>query len=273
MLRMKWFAAAALAVVAVLAFVTSAGAQPVTAAQTATSTVVVPREQPVQFTFTADTTHDPVIAQVSVSAEDAIQMAIQRHPAIRGFRVQVSDVETDCGGDNSLSATDIVGNTQNTAVLGNICSAGMASALPIYQAAGVVTISGSATAGFLPALGPTVFNRTAVVSDATGDPGDIWGSRVAALPSVLEWEQEFEAEFGSPPFLEPYPALYFDAASLLLSRLQQVSRIVNGNLVINRAALASAVRNTTNFQGVSCTITLDPSTGNRVDDLAGCAQN
>jgi hypothetical protein len=113
MLRMKWFAAAALAVVAVLAFVTSAGAQPVTAAPTATSTVVVPREQPVQFTFTADTTHDPVIAQVSVSAEDAIQMAIQRHPAIRGFRVQVSDVETDCGGDNSLSATEHRGARQH----------------------------------------------------------------------------------------------------------------------------------------------------------------
>lgn len=92
-------------------------------------------------------------------------------------------------------------------------------------------------------------------------PGDIWGSRVAALPTVLEWGQEFEAEFGSPPLLEPYPALYFDAASLLLSRLQQVPRIVNGKIVLNRAAVASAVRNTTNFQGVSCTITHDPSTG------------
>lgn len=273
MLRMKWFAAAVLAVAAVLAFVASASAQPISTAPTATSTVVVPRGQPVQFAFTADTTHDPLFAQITASAEQAIQMAIEQHPTIRGFRVQVNYVETDCAGDNTLSATEIVSNTQNTAVLGNMCSAGMASALPIYQAAGVVTISGSATASYLPALGPTVFNRTAVVSDAPGDPGDIWAAQVATLPSVLEWEQEFEAEFGAAPFLEPYPALYFDAASLLLSRLQQVARIVNGNLVINRAALASAVRNTTNFQGVSCTITLDPVTGNRVDDLAGCAQN
>jgi ABC-type branched-subunit amino acid transport system substrate-binding protein len=115
-----------------------------------------------------------------------------------------------------------------------------------------------------------------VVSDAPGDAGDIWLSQIVSLPSVLEWDQEFEAEFGVAPFLSPLPALYFDAASLLLRRLQTVSRIVNGNLVIDRAALANAVRNTANFQGVTCTLTLDPLTGNRVNDpaaLARCAED
>jgi ABC-type branched-subunit amino acid transport system substrate-binding protein len=270
---MKWFGAVAIAAAAILVPAAAAGARPVVTSPAATSIVVVPRGRPVQIAFTADTTHLPVIADVSASAEDAIRMAIEQHPTIRGFWVQLNHVETDCFGDNTASATAIVSNTQNTAVLGNICSVGMVSALPIYQAAGVVTISGSATASVLPSLGPTVFNRTAVVSDAAGDAGDIWASQVAALPSVLEWEQEFAAEFGMAPFLEPYPALYFDAASLLLNRLQQVSRVVNGNLVIDRAALARAVRNTTKFQGISCTITLDPLTGNRVDNLAGCAQN
>jgi hypothetical protein len=79
-------------------------------------------------------------------------MAIEQHPTIRGFRVQENNVETSCGGDNTSSATAIVGNTQNTAVLGNICSAGMVSALPIYEAAGVVTTSGSASASLLPPL-------------------------------------------------------------------------------------------------------------------------
>src|SRR5262245_8630366 len=272
MYRMTLLAAAAI-VAAVLVSATSASAQPVATSPTTNGTVVVPRGQPVQIAFTADTTHVPIIADVSASAEDAIQMAVEQHPAIRGFRVQVNHVETDCFGDNTSSATAIVSNTQNTAVLGNICSLGMVSALPIYQAAGVVTISGSATGSFRPPLGPTVFNRTAVVSDASGDAGAIWASQVAPLPSVLEWEQEFEAAFGIAPFLEPYPALYFDAASLLLSDLQRVSKIVNGTLVIDRAALASAVRNTTNFQGVSCTITLDSATGNRINNLAGCAQN
>jgi ABC-type branched-subunit amino acid transport system substrate-binding protein len=264
----------AVAVAAALAVPTAAWADTSQATE-----VVVPRGQPVQFAFTADTTQPqfPVFTAFTTAAENAIQMAIEQHPTIRGFPIQVNDVETLCGdgADNTASATMIVSNAQNTAVLGNLCTSGMVSALPIYEAAGVVTISGSASGSVLPPLGPTVFNRTIAMSDAAGDAGDIWVSQIASLPSVLEWDQEFEAEFGVAPFLSPLPALYFDAASLLLRRLQEVSRIVNGNLVIDRAALASAVRNTTKFQGVTCTLTLDPLTGNRINDpaaLAGCAE-
>ena len=54
---------------------------------------------------------------------------------------------------------------------------------------------------------------------------------------------------------------------LLLDRIGQVGSLNgNGSLSVDRAALAAAVRNTTNYTGVSCTITLDPSTGNRIDD-------
>ncbi len=275
-------AAVAVAVLTAAARVASgqiSGARPAGSAVPTSAQVVVPGGQPVQFAFTADTTQPqfPVFAAFTASAENAIQMAIEQHPTIRGFPIQVNDVETLCGdgADNTASATAIVSNAQNTAVLGNLCTSGMVSALPIYEAAGVVTISGSASGSVLPPLGPTVFNRTIVVSDAAGDAGDIWVSQIASLPSVLEWDQDFEAEFGVAPFLSPLPALYFDAASLLLRRLQEVSRIVNGNLVIDRAALASAVRNTTKFQGVTCTLTLDPLTGNRINDpaaLAGCAE-
>ena len=170
---------------------------------------------------------------------------------------------------------EIVDNTQNAAVLGHICSAGFAGALQIYESAGIVTISGSASFSSLPGFGPTVFNRTHVVSDAQGDAGDLWSMQVAGLPSVLEWEQEYEARFGEAPFLEPLPALSFDAASLLLKRIQQVSRIVDGNLVIDRGKLAQAVRASTKYQGVTCKVTLDPATGNRLNDqaaLARCAE-
>src|SRR6476620_6866372 len=129
MYRMTLLAAAAI-VAAALVSVTSASAQPVATSPTATSTVVVPRGQPVQIAFTADTTEGPFFAELTASLEDAIQMAIERHPTIRGFPVQANNVETSCGGDNTSSATVIVGNTQNTAVLGNICSAGMVSAPP-----------------------------------------------------------------------------------------------------------------------------------------------
>jgi hypothetical protein len=94
---------------------------------------------------------------------------------------------------------------------------------------------------------------------------------VQRLPSDLAWQREYVTEFGSSP--QGFADLYFDAASLLLRRLRQVSRVdAVGDLVIGRDALAGAVRNTTHFPGVSCTIALDPATGNRVNDPAALAR-
>ena len=228
--------------------------------------VVVTRGNPVEIAFPAATE----FPEFSAEFRNAITLAIEAHPTIRGFPIQVNVVETTCGGDNSSVAAAIVANKQNTAVLGHLCSAGFASALPVYEAAGVVTISGSATRDDLPALGPNVFNRTAV---RDGDGGPDWFAQVATLPSVLAWSQAYQARFGSAA--SELAPLYFDAASLLIRRLQQVSKVVDGDLVIDRAELADAVRTTAKYQGVTCKLTLEPGTGNRVNDpdaLARCAE-
>ena len=270
-MRKDVLAATCVILVAVLAGGTSAAARVSRSSLAGTSEVVVPRGQPVQIAFVASSdfpafTHD---------IRNGILMAIEQHPMIRGYSIQLNEFDPPCfsGPDpaaaNAAVASAIVSNPQNTAVIGHFCSQGFAPALPIYEDADVVTISGSATAADLPNLGPDVFNRTAVE-----DPNfDAWYALVGALPSDLAFQQDYQSEFGAAPL--GFTDLYFDAASLLLRDLQQVSRIVNDHLVIDRAALASAVRNTTNFQGVTCTITLDPSTGNRVDDpsaLAGCTE-
>jgi ABC-type branched-subunit amino acid transport system substrate-binding protein len=225
--------------------------------------VVVTRGQPVQIAFTADTTDLP---EYSTSIENAVRMAIAQHPRVKGFPVQLNVVETRCGQDPNVDADDaaaaqtIVANTQNTAVLGNLCSFGFPPALAVYQAAGVVAISGSATADWLPSPALTAFDRT-VVSD--GDGFASWYPLVQALPSDLAWQTEYALEFGSGP--QPFADLYFDAAGLLLDRLRHVShRDPAGDLVIDRAALAAAVRNTTDYDGVSGTIAVDPATGNRL---------
>jgi ABC-type branched-subunit amino acid transport system substrate-binding protein len=230
-------------------------------------TVVVPRGQPLQLAFTASTAE---LGGLSSAIENAVRMAIERHPTVRGFPVQLNAVETPCEGDSTASATAIVANTQNTAVIGNLCSAGFVSALPIYEAAGVVVVSGSATADFLPgAAESTVFNRTI---GRDGDGAAAWMAQVATLPSVQAWNQAYRAEFGTPaPDLAPF---YADAASLLLDRMERGSKVVHGNLVVDRADLAAAVRDTIRFKGVTCAIALDPATGNRVNDpraLAHCA--
>jgi ABC-type branched-subunit amino acid transport system substrate-binding protein len=229
--------------------------------------VAVQRGQPVQIAFAAAlnaSEYEPGIA-------NAIRMAVQAHPVIRGFPIQINLVSAPCGDPAAdvAAATSITANLQNVGVLGQFCSYGFDQALPIYQSAGIVTISGSATNDSLPSFGPTVFDRTTVDDDTF----DSWYATVSQLPSDLAWRQAYALEFGVDP--SAFADLYYDATSLLIRDLQQVSTVDGGDkLIVNRAALAYAVRNTTSYQGVSCTITLDPSTGNRLDDpvaLSRCA--
>src|SRR5262245_3522332 len=250
----------------VLAAVAAIAAPSTLAAGSDRAAVVVAHGQPVQITVAA--IDDPALSQFSVSIERAVALAVLLHPTVRGFRVRVKHVVTACAGDNTAAATAVVRNAQNVALVGHICSGGFESALPIYEAAGLVTISGSASGDALPNLGPTVFNRT-IVADAQG--GTAWYETVKRLPADVIWRRVYELVYGSPP--TDFADLYFDATNLLLARIAQVSRVTRDGLVVDRAALASAVRSTKAFAGVTCTITLDPATGNRVPDeaaLAGC---
>jgi ABC-type branched-subunit amino acid transport system substrate-binding protein len=258
--------------VVALAVSSTAGAvrdpkKPVRRVRSDATLVAVPRGQPVQVAFAAALNapeYEPSIA-------NAVQMAVEAHPAIRGFPIQINLVSAACGDPAAdvAAATSITANLQNVAELGQFCSYGFDQALPIYQSAGVVTISGSATNDSLPSFGPTVFDRTTVDDDTF----DSWYATVAQLPRDLAWQQAYALRFAGAP--SGFADLYYDATSLLIRDLQQVSVVdVGGTLIVNRAALAGAVRTTTGYQGVSCTITLDPSTGNRLNDptaLSRCA--
>jgi len=242
-----------------------------TAAAGAGGQVVIPRGEPVQLAFVGSSD----FPDFTTNIRNALRMAIERHPTIRGHAIQINESDPACfSGDflaaNAANAAAVVSNAQNTAVIGQICSQAAVSALPVYETAGIVTISGSASNSSLPTLAPTVFNRTIVVSDAPGDAGDVWLAGLATLPSDLAFQQAYQAEFGTPPLT--FTDLYFDAASLALARIKQTSRSEDGSLVIDRAALAEAVRDTTDFNGVTCTVTLDPATGNRVNDPAALAR-
>src|SRR4029077_2723174 len=104
------------------------GSANATPAHPARGVVVVPHGQPVQITVAvADT---GFAASFGASFRDAVQMAIERQPAIRGFAIQVNAVDAPCGAGSDASlalnaavATAIVANAQNTAVIGGPCSA------------------------------------------------------------------------------------------------------------------------------------------------------
>jgi ABC-type branched-subunit amino acid transport system substrate-binding protein len=211
----------------------------------------------------------PFAAAIGTAARNAVQLAIASHPQIKGFAVQQDDVAAVPCNDamaNAAAATSIVANPHVAGVVGHLCSTGLAGALPVYESAGMVVLSGSATDPSLPALGPSVFDRT-IVNDA--DNGATWLTSVEQLPSVLAWQQRYQARFGIAP--TTFAELYYDAANLLLARINQVATIdPSGNLVIDRRMLAAAVRHTTNFQGVSGCISLD-AVGNRFNNLGACS--
>jgi ABC-type branched-subunit amino acid transport system substrate-binding protein len=230
--------------------------------------VTIPHGQPLQIAVTVDDTG--FAATYGPSLRDAVQMAIERQPAIRGFRIRVNGVDAPCGGgtdaslaQNAAIASAVVANAQNLAVIGGVCSAEASAWLPIYEVAGVVAINGSTTATYVPPFGPSVFDATAVA-----DPGftDSWYPAVTALPSEVRWRSRFQARFGFAP--TDFADLYYDATNVLLAALRKTARSSHGKLVVDRAALAATVRHTHHFPGVTCTVALDPATGYRIDDPA-----
>ena len=127
-------------------------------------------------------------------------------------------------------------------------------------------LNGSTTSACLATIGPTVFNATII-----SDPGsDDWAAQVSALPADKLWQLVYRTRFGVAP--TGFADLYFDATRLLLARLEQTARNVKGSLVVDRLALARAVRHTRHFPGVTCSIALDPATGFRIDDQAALAR-
>jgi ABC-type branched-subunit amino acid transport system substrate-binding protein len=232
--------------------------------------VVVPRGQPIQIAFAADSGFDG-----TPSLADAIQMAVDNHGGVLGFPIRVNAVNAPtCGSPpNAVSAATgaaykITANLQNVAVLGQVCSFGFAQALSIYQKAGMVVVSGSATNPALSAAGPTVFNRTIVDDNRVDD----WYAVISQLPVDLAWRLDYTVEFGAPP--SDYADLFYDAASIVLDDIAGASQIdAKGELIVNRAVLATAVRNTSAYPGVTCSVTID-STGDRTDDqpaISACA--
>jgi hypothetical protein len=273
------------ALAAVVAALTAFAGLTAAAAAGPGSQIVVPGGRPVQIAVALD--RSTSIGQIyTPSIRNAIRLALQLRPSIHGFRVQLNDAyDAPCGGaadvvaQNAAAATQVVGNPQTVAVIGHMCSypfgaaadpcpspTTTGTALSIYESAGIATINGSTTSPCLPTDGPTVFNATAV----PGPAFTAWYAEVQSLPLDRLWRLLYQFEFGAPP--GDFADLYFDATNLLLARLTNVSAVLHGNLVINRANLAAALRRTTDFPGVTCAVSLDPATGYRTDDPAELAQ-
>src|SRR3954470_13110933 len=64
--------------------------------------VVVQKRQPVQIAFVLPS--EPQIQFLIDGIRNAVQMAVQAHPVIRGYRVQLDEVSVPCLGEPAASA-------------------------------------------------------------------------------------------------------------------------------------------------------------------------
>jgi len=240
------------------------------AADTGNGVVRVPKGEPVQIAVVLPQTGGA--AFITPPIKQAIELAVGGR-TIRGFPIKLNYYDGPCDDNvvaNAATATTVVGNKKNVAVIGHVCStafAGLspppnadATALSIYENSGIVTINGSTTGEWLPGVGPNVFNGVAVPNPE----GSAWYANVQALKSDKDW---YAANFGAnvPLFAD----LYYDATNLLLKRLAQESEVKDGTLVIDRAELAEAVRDTKGFCGVTGKVSLDNG-GYRVNAITPC---
>lgn len=190
---------------------------------------------------------------------DAVTMALADYGDIKGFAIQDNHYDAGCdtpSGENA--ANDIVANAQNAGVIGPLCSSSTMGAGPIFEANGIVMISASNTGSSVPGSGPNIFNRVVLEDPYFAD----WDLKIGSLSSVQSWQADFLALYGRQP--DEFAKYTYDATTLLLKRIEQVSQLNGGNLEIDRAKLATAVRDTFDFAGVTGQIAL-ASNGNRVD--------
>lgn len=193
---------------------------------------------------------------------DAVQMAFANVGPIKGFSLQRNDFLTLCDQTSGANAANtIVANLQNVGVVGPLYSSSTFGAAPVFETASLVMISYANSHPDLPAEGPNIFNRVVLI-----DPGsDEWAVKINALPEAVDWRSDFESDFGRTP--DSLAVFAYDSTKILLEKIQEVSIVDgSGNLVIDRAALATAVRTTVNYPGKTGPVTFEYN-GNRVDPL------
>ena len=81
----------------------------------------------------------------------------------------------------------------------------------------------------------------------------------AASDAVTTFNTAYQSQFGAAAgSLSPYTWTAYDFAAVLIAAIKEVAfKGDDGNLYVPRGALSTAVRNTTDFQGLSGTVTCD----------------
>jgi branched-chain amino acid transport system substrate-binding protein len=80
-------------------------------------------------------------------------------------------------------------------------------------------------------------------------------------PAVTKFDNAYQTAYGQPAGkLSPYSWTAYDSAAVLIKAVESVAVLGgDGNMYVPRAALVAAVRGTKDYQGLSGTVTCDPT--------------
>lgn len=226
--------------------------------------LLVPSGQPLRIALIAPASGQH--AELGTAQLLALQVAAGDYGPIDGFAVQVVSFDDGCGEQGGAAAAEqVVADGGFILVIGPGCSDSAQSGLPILEAAGIPLVVASATEPLLDRLAPAMFNRVVLDEDQAAAAA-IDASSVEDLDAVQELYSRYEFEYGSLPTAayRPFLAYTYDALTLALAALDSVAILgEDGSLIVDRAALATAIRRTVEHEGVTGAITIDEY-GNRL---------
>ena len=168
------------------------------------------------------------------------------------------------GGDLLYEGSINVGDSDMTAILTEVAAAGPdVLFFPIFEpegnfiAAQVATMAGLEDLMLVSAGGLMVASFP--VNSGEGAIGMLLSGPAVAGPEYAEFLELWQEAFGnSPP--GSYHAHAFDATNILLDAIESVARITeDGEIFVGREALRSAIAATTDFNGITGTLSCSPT--------------
>lgn len=196
------------------------------------------------------------------------EMAAENHGALLG-EVPVKFIEVDDRCEASLAADAaaslLTDYPQVSGVIGPFCSTAALESIPVYQQSGLVAISGTVTEESLSGLAAGVFFRT-YFSEGTLAESGITEADVNNMSDVQAFYDRYQEYYDEPlpDDIQLLMAYSYDAVRLLLNALENTVKLSeNGSLLLNRSALADALRTTRDFPGITGSISFNEQ-GDRV---------
>lgn len=128
---------------------------------------VIPSGKTVKIGMAGPMTGD--YASFGVDISRGAQIALDNHPEVKGFKVEFLVEDTQGTPEQGAAvANKFAADPQMVAIVGHVFSGSTEAAIPIYEKAGIVMVSPSATNPTLTQLGSKIFNRVVFHDNTQG---------------------------------------------------------------------------------------------------------